>query len=185
MGRGEGGKPADPWAQEPLAPLRRLLLKVEVPAERLAQRPLQRVDLLSDQEEALAANLFAQQHGVAGGVAVLTAFLMLVLWLGRRVLFENDAHGRLTKEISNLIKSPPKHFAVGPERGVGGPMDRWHAHMYGPAGSPYSGGIFHVLILPNPAEYPWKPPKFFFKVTKNGHWQIISNIHINWNYYPG
>ena len=50
---------------------RLLVLKLEAPAQRLAQRPLQRINLLTDQKEAAAANLSAQQHGVKGGVAVL------------------------------------------------------------------------------------------------------------------
>ena len=52
-------------------------------------------------------------------------------------------------------------------------MFHWHAHVQGPEGSPYKGGVF-VIDIKFPANYPFRPPLFRF-ITRIFHCNINSN----------
>jgi ubiquitin-protein ligase len=65
---------------------------------------------------------------------------------------------RLMADLEEIMKSPlPSVVAL--------PLDddifEWHCNVRGPAGSPYAGIVFH-LILQFPENYPFKPPTLFF-----------------------
>lgn len=77
---------------------------------------------------------------------------------------------RLTKELKDLQKNPPSNCTAQPENDEN--MFKWTGQLYGPADTPYQGGIFDLSIR-FPTEYPFKPPKINF-VTKIYHPNINS-----------
>ena len=83
---------------------------------------------------------------------------------------------RIQKEFNQIIKDEEDLW----ENGIisAGPEDdsdwyKWYAEIVGPKDTPYESGTF-VLDIKFPKEYPFRPPRIFFK-TKIFHF----NIHYN------
>ena len=77
---------------------------------------------------------------------------------------------RINKERDDFLKDCPYNTRASPFEDD---IFTWNATIIGPEGSPYSGGFFHLMIH-FPIEYPFKPPRIYFK-TKIYHPNINSN----------
>ena len=76
---------------------------------------------------------------------------------------------RLRIELHNIIRDPPHNCSA---QMINDNLFHWKAQIFGPEGTPYHGGIFHLEIN-FPTEYPFKPPKIHF-ITKVYHPNINS-----------
>ena len=76
---------------------------------------------------------------------------------------------RVTQELKDLRENPVHNCSAGP---VDDNLTHWHATIFGPDDTPYSGGIFK-LDIEFTKEYPFKPPKIYF-VTPIYHCNVNS-----------
>jgi ubiquitin-conjugating enzyme E2 D len=67
---------------------------------------------------------------------------------------------RIHKEIEVLGEDTPYNCSAGPDSDED--ITKWTATIIGPNETPYSGGVFELKIEFTP-EYPFKPPKIYFK----------------------
>ena len=74
---------------------------------------------------------------------------------------------RINQELKDLQENPVQNCSAGPK---GDDISKWRATIFGPDGTPYSGGIFE-LEIEFTKEYPFKPPKIYF-VTPIYHCNI-------------
>lgn len=67
---------------------------------------------------------------------------------------------RIQNEIQSLMKEPIPNCSAGPIDD--NDITKWQATIFGPEDTPYHGGVFY-LHIEFTKEYPFKPPKIYFK----------------------
>ncbi len=82
---------------------------------------------------------------------------------------------RLKQDLVDLYNDSVSSFSLGVRQDdEPGRLRLWNATMFGPASSPYKGGLFLVDIA-FPVLYPFKPPVIRFQ-TKIYHPNILENV---------
>lgn len=78
---------------------------------------------------------------------------------------------RITRELADLRADPPANCSAGPINEAD--IFKWEGVLFGPADSPYAGGVFKVQIQ-YPVDYPFTPPRVTF-TTRIYHPNINPN----------
>ena len=81
---------------------------------------------------------------------------------------------RLQREYNEIKQDPPFGCTAGPVSDSD--FFTWSAKIFGPADSPYQGGVYDLVIRFS-SDYPFKPPLITFK-TKIYHPNISSSGNI-------
>lgn len=82
----------------------------------------------------------------------------------------NRATVRLMKDLQQIIRNPLCNISARPvERNI----FVWHCNLKGPVGTPWEGGIFH-MVLNFPSTYPDQPPSVELK-TRIEHPNVFGN----------
>ena len=66
---------------------------------------------------------------------------------------------RIKNELQDLKDNPIENCSAGP---VDSDILNWKATIFGPEGTPYFSGVFHLEIIFT-EQYPFKPPRIYFK----------------------
>lgn len=90
-----------------------------------------------------------------------------------RHITDTRAVCRLQQELIIFNRDPPENITVEPDEDN---IFHWTATIYGPEGTPYEKGIFH-LEMDFPYDYPFNPPHVSF-LTKIYHCNINSSGHV-------
>lgn len=80
---------------------------------------------------------------------------------------------QIAREIADLTKDPPEGIKIFPNEAD---ITDIRANIEGPAGTPYSGGMFKMKLVLG-KNYPSEPPRGFF-MTKIFHPNVASNGEI-------
>ncbi|KAJ3049508.1 Ubiquitin-conjugating enzyme E2 J1 [Rhizophlyctis rosea] len=83
----------------------------------------------------------------------------------------SPAMKRLMKELAELQSDPSPEFTAAP---LEDNLFEWHFTIRGPAEGGFQGGRYHGRIV-FPADYPFKPPDFYF-LTQNGRFELNKKI---------
>ena len=90
---------------------------------------------------------------------------------------------RIKKEIEEMGSNTNVTCSAGP---IGDNIMKWEGTIFGPTGTPYEGGVFH-LNIEFTEEYPFKPPIIYF-TTKIFHCNInergsicLDILNKNWS----
>ena len=77
---------------------------------------------------------------------------------------------RIEREYIEIQNDPPSNCSAGPENQ--NDLFKWEGVIFGPADSPFTGGVFRLKII-FPTDYPFKSPTITF-TTKIYHPNINS-----------
>ncbi|CAG2119066.1 unnamed protein product [Medioppia subpectinata] len=90
---------------------------------------------------------------------------------------------RIHKKLAELQRDPPPGCTAAP---IGADYSQWTGTIEGPPDTPYSGGVFKVVIV-FPADYPFKAPLIYF-TTRIFHPNIsrsgticLDTLTYNWS----
>ena len=90
---------------------------------------------------------------------------------------------RIMNELEEMKKDPPSNCNAGP---INDNLYKWYGTIVGPSDSPYSGGLFKLLI-DFPDNYPFKPPRIKFEtpiyhpnINKYGS-ICLDTLNTNWS----
>jgi ubiquitin-conjugating enzyme E2 D/E len=91
----------------------------------------------------------------------------------RSVQYSSASTKRMFRELQDIKRSPEQFVHV---RQIGSSLRVFLGSMEGPPGTPFHGGIFHIVFL-LPRDYPFKPPHCRF-ITKIYHPNIDTHGRI-------
>ena len=87
-----------------------------------------------------------------------------------------EALRRITADLKDLLRAHAGNasmFVVSPERKD---ITSLHSVLFGPADTPYEGGVFHFHSR-FPSQYPWEPPMVVLRTTDNNQVRFGPNLY--------